>query len=99
VERGVLAQVTSGSFLGQFGSGIQRAAEQFLEQGLVHVLATDAHSAVGRPPTLSEGVRQAERIVGDRAWEMATIIPSAILSDTLLEVEPPRAKKKAHRFW
>lgn len=53
VNLGCLLQVTAGSLVGQFGSSAQKAAEYFLEQNWVSVLATDAHDALNRPPNLS----------------------------------------------
>lgn len=53
VNLGCLLQVTAGSLVGQFGSSAQKAAEYFLEQNWVSVLATDAHDALNRPPNLT----------------------------------------------
>jgi protein-tyrosine phosphatase len=48
VSCGCLVQVTDGSFLGRFGYSARRTAESFLEEGLVHAVASDAHSTEGR---------------------------------------------------
>lgn len=53
VSMGCMLQVTAGSLVGQFGSSAQKAAEYFLEQNWVSVLATDAHDALNRPPNLT----------------------------------------------
>jgi protein-tyrosine phosphatase len=52
VSRGALAQITAGSLLGDFGKTAQKACEDFLRLGLVHLVASDAHSLVQRPPRL-----------------------------------------------
>jgi protein-tyrosine phosphatase len=96
VERGVLTQITTTSLLGGFGAATRNAAVEFLQRGWAHVLASDAHSATHRPPILSEGVRAAERIVGDQAWDLVTVNPAAILNGD--EVESPRPVKKARRW-
>jgi protein-tyrosine phosphatase len=57
-----VAQVTAGSLLGEFGNLAQAAAEEFFKRGLVHVVASDAHSLEVRPPRLAaarEKVRKA----------------------------------------
>ena len=54
VARGAAVQVTAGSLLGDFGSGPYEACEEFLRRGLVHLVASDAHSIGRRPPRLSE---------------------------------------------
>jgi len=65
VERMCMVQVTAGSFLGAFGPGPRRAAERFLREGLVHVVASDAHSSRGpRRPQLAEAARRIADLAG-----------------------------------
>jgi protein-tyrosine phosphatase len=52
VKRGAIAQVTAGSFLGDFGDLPRTASFEFVERGLVHLVASDAHSLSSRPPRL-----------------------------------------------
>ncbi|MCR9196376.1 MAG: hypothetical protein NXH88_16685, partial [Hyphomonas sp.] len=47
---GVLMQLTAGSILGHFGRRAERWAMHMLEQGMVDVVASDAHGARRRPP-------------------------------------------------
>jgi protein-tyrosine phosphatase len=96
VERGVLVQVTTTSLLGGFGPAARNAAVEFLQQGWAHVLASDGHSAGHRPPALSEGVRAAEKVVGEQAWDLVVKNPAAILDGQ--DVEPPRPAQKARRW-
>jgi protein-tyrosine phosphatase len=49
---GMVMQVTAGSLLGQFGPIAERAGWQMIEQGLVSIIATDAHDVDRRPPSL-----------------------------------------------
>lgn len=96
VERGVLVQITTTSLLGGFGAQAKSAAMMFLEQGWVHVLASDAHSADHRPPALTEAARAAEKAIGPEAWRLVTTNPAAILGDGD-DVEPAHPAKKARR--
>lgn len=43
---GVWLQITSGSLLGKFGRSAKYWAERLLDEGLVHLIATDAHDTV-----------------------------------------------------
>lgn len=61
VARGALTQITAGVLLGEFGRGPLAAAEDFFARGLVHVVASDAHSLVERPPRLAAARRWAEK--------------------------------------
>ena len=53
-ESGVLMQVTAGSFFGDYGRLAQDWSMRFLEEGLVDLVASDAHDLVRRPPGLSK---------------------------------------------
>jgi protein-tyrosine phosphatase len=85
VDQGALAQLTTGSLLGGFGPIAQQAAETMLRRGLVHVLASDAHDAVHRPPVLDVqvGLEPAEH-----EW-MTTTVPEAIVAG---QPVPPRPR-------
>jgi len=65
VEAGALVQVTAGSLVGGFGPEARECASYLLEKGLVHFLATDAHSPKWRQPLLAQGVKAAGRIIGE----------------------------------
>jgi len=80
IQMGCLGQLTAMSLTGGFGPSIKRLAEKLLTKRLVHLIASDAHSADGRPPILSDGVCAAEKIVGrEEALRMVTEYPEAIL--------------------
>ena len=53
-ERGVLLQITAGSILGDFGRQAMEFSEWMLDASLVHLVASDAHNLVARPPRLAE---------------------------------------------
>jgi protein-tyrosine phosphatase len=63
-ERGVWMQITSGSLYGAFGRRARYWAERMLCEGLVQIVATDAHNNKRRPPDLLRGREAAERLVG-----------------------------------
>lgn len=47
-EQGYVIQINKGSVLGAFGPEPERCAGQLLEQGIVHVIASDAHRSDAR---------------------------------------------------
>ncbi len=86
VQSGAWMQVTAGSLTGRFGEGAQFFAQKMLDDGLVHILATDAHSTRSRPPLLAEGCTAAEKWVGaEEAQRLVRERPQAILDN-----RPPR---------
>jgi protein-tyrosine phosphatase len=69
VRAGVWMQITAGSLAGTFGRSARYWAERMLDEGSVHILCTDAHDTVRRPPHLGEGRELAARRVGAREAE------------------------------
>lgn len=67
VERGCLVQITAMSLTGGFGDQARERAEDLLARGLVHLVASDAHSPRGRPPLLSPARQRLSELVGQPA--------------------------------
>jgi protein-tyrosine phosphatase len=79
-EAGALVQITAGSLTGHFGRESRECALYLLKKGVADIIATDAHSVSGRPPIMSEGLREAEKIVGRaRARLMVEDNPLAVI--------------------
>lgn len=49
VARGCFAQVTGGALTGGFGPTAQKVALQWIREGLIHFVASDAHNTQSRP--------------------------------------------------
>ena len=68
------------SFTGAFGRNARYWAERMLDEGYVHVLATDAHDVSKRPPNLSQGRDLAAKRVGDiEAHHLVVTRPRGVL--------------------
>jgi protein-tyrosine phosphatase len=79
---GVWMQITAGSLAGAFGKSAQYWAQRMLEEGRVHVLATDAHDTTRRPPNLSVGRDlAAARVGGDEAEHLVSTRPRGVLAN------------------
>jgi len=90
IRMGCLGQVTAMSLTGEFGPEIKQIAEKLVKKRLIHIIASDAHSAGRRPPILSSGVKAAEKIVGKKeAQKMVTEYPQAILEGRKPDVPEP----------
>jgi protein-tyrosine phosphatase len=55
VKLGCGVQVTASALTGFWGTRAQQAARWFFKKKAVHILASDAHDTVRRPPILSQG--------------------------------------------
>ena len=53
IEAGCWLQLTAGALTGRFGKSARRLAEGLLDEGMVQVVASDAHNTTVRPPVLS----------------------------------------------
>lgn len=96
VKGGAWLQVTAGSLTGRFGRSAKYWGEQFLEQGLVHILATDAHGIERRAPLLAEGVQAAERWLGaEEALRCVRTRPQAVLANSPPASVPLPGRKAA----
>ena len=82
-KRGAWIQITAGAITGVFGKTAKKYAERFLKEGLVHIIASDAHNIEQRSPVLSTAVAEAVKILGDEAavLRMVTTLPQAVLEN------------------
>ena len=81
VESGCLLQVTAQSFLGRFGKQAKVFADRLLLKGMVHIVASDAHDAKYRPPSLKEAYEYVAKAYGERRAEMVFVRnPTAALT-------------------
>jgi protein-tyrosine phosphatase len=79
---GAWIQLTADALTGGFGRRARYWGERMLDDGLVHILATDAHHAQHRPPILSAGRDAAARWVGpEEARRLVDERPRAVLAD------------------
>jgi len=87
VDQGLLVQITAASVAGRYGSTVQRAARNMLEQGLVHIVASDSHDAERRPPQLRQPLEEAG--LGALVQTLCVDNPSAILAGERPAPAPP----------
>ena len=81
-KRGVGMQLTAGAILGKFGRRARYWSERMLGEGLVHLIASDAHTTQMRCPQMAEAVDKAAESVGrEEALRMVLERPQAILDD------------------
>lgn len=99
--RGVLAQVTGGSLLGEFGSRAKELSEQIVKLGLCAIMATDAHHPAVRQPRMAAARARLVELVGELAAErLCRLNPQAVLADEPIEVggDPGQLKGAQRSF-
>ncbi|MEI9805534.1 MAG: CpsB/CapC family capsule biosynthesis tyrosine phosphatase [Pseudolabrys sp.] len=94
VHNGVWMQLTAGSLMGRFGRRPRYWAERILDDGLCHLLATDAHNTTSRPPLLAEAQEAAAKRLGDEeAFNLVVTRAQGILNDVSPAALPPLLRK------
>ncbi len=91
VGRGALVQITAGSLIGEHGPRARRTAEDLLRNGMVHFIASDAHSATRRPPALREGLEAAAAVLRTTTDALSWMVdegPRLVLAGEV--IRPPR---------
>jgi protein-tyrosine phosphatase len=97
LRQGCYVQVTAQSLTGSFGEKAQKQAEEWLEQDMVHFVASDAHNVTKRPLQLAAAY---ERAAEKRGEEVARALffdnPLAAVEGRSLpyEPEPPEATNR-----
>ncbi|WP_290885956.1 CpsB/CapC family capsule biosynthesis tyrosine phosphatase [Arenimonas sp.] len=105
VKQGAWMQLTAGSLTGRFGRRPKYWAERMLDEGLVHIIATDSHHIDKRPPLLAEGREAAAARVGaEEARHLVLTRPQGILDDLAPSQLPPlperpRPPERRPGFW
>jgi len=94
VEKGGLVQLTAMSLTGDFGGEIRKCSEELLKSHLVHIIASDAHSATRRPPVLSKARDIALNLVGaEMTFNLINGYPSEIIKGNHIDIPEPVYKK------
>jgi protein-tyrosine phosphatase len=104
MQRGCYAQINAGSLEGAFGPAARKAAEDFLRNGWVSLLATDSHSPESRPPLLGSAYERCCRLIGeDRARVLVEDNPARVLCNEPLPYidtdAPPRRPRFQIPWW
>ena len=90
MRKGALVQITAGSLLGDFGKTAQKACEDFFRLGLVHAIASDAHSLSQRPPRMAPARERVRKKWGaDAERGLFVENPEAILASRPVPFEAP----------
>ena len=96
VQAGCLVQVTASAVTAFWGEQAQAVALWLIKNGAAHVLATDAHDAVHRPPVLSAARDLIARQFGaELAQALVLDNPSAIVNGKPLVTRSGELERKA----
>lgn len=105
-QRGAWMQLTAGAITGRFGKRARYWSDRFLDDGLVAVVASDAHNTRARNPRMDEAVERLIVCAGkEEARRMVLGRPQAVLDNADPGTVPPvpglagSAATSAHKPW
>lgn len=99
LEMGCLAQVTCASYVGQFGSEIQKVAKIMIEHNLAHMLSSDAHNTGHRGFYTKAAYELLAKEFGVEKKEMFTqTLKDVVNGDRVKTLEYTEYKKKFKLF-
>ena len=94
----VLMQITAGSVMGRFGRRPRYWAERMLDEGLCHLLATDAHNTEQRAPRMADARDfVAQRLGEDEAINLVLRRPHGILNNLSPAELPPLPQTRSRQ--
>ncbi len=97
----LLIQITADSISGDAGLRALSTSKWLLENGLAHILATDAHSPIQRAPRIRNAFELVSSLVGrEKTVQMTTDWPRNIIENEDVVCSHPRKKpEKRKRFF
>jgi protein-tyrosine phosphatase len=100
VREGLLLQVSAAN-LDSRNQKTYACVRFLLEHRSVHVIASDAHSPLHRPPLLKGAVEEAGRILNSReeALALVTSIPEQLISGKVFAVPAPLIPEPSEQGW
>ncbi|MGH9572552.1 MAG: tyrosine-protein phosphatase [Candidatus Acidiferrales bacterium] len=107
LRQGCYAQVTAQSIMGKFGRSAQEAAEKWLDAGVFHFIASDAHNTTSRPLRLKETYAYVARTYSeDLARALMVDNPLAVFEGRpipcipeLVDAAGDGSQKRRKHFW
>lgn len=101
ITMGCLVQITSSSLTGMFGRVVQQISLKLLKSGMVHVLATDAHSINKRNFDINKAVDIASNVLGslDDVKQLFEVNPCLILHGEPVQISVPDVKNHNNFFY
>lgn len=99
LRTGCLMQVTAGAVIGTFGKGPEATAEKLLENGMVHIIASDAHNPESRPFLLREAHGKIAKVHGSAIADRLCIHnPRAVIDGDTISLSLDAENAPGHRW-
>lgn len=94
ISNGAISQVTCASLIGKYGKDVQRFAVALLENGLAHLVASDAHHIEKRPFYWEQCRKYLAQELEDWLYDEVYENNEAVLLNQLVTINPPSPVEK-----
>lgn len=98
VDKGALAQLTGGSYIGEYGKDAQKMSKKLIDANLVHYIASDAHNTKTRKFYLKESYEALEKDYGSAFVEKYQKRTKDLVNGELIFPEATKSVKKKRFF-
>ncbi|WP_034549704.1 tyrosine-protein phosphatase [Carnobacterium funditum] len=95
VEKGALAQLTAGSYIGSFGKKTQKLSKQLIEANLVHFIASDAHNISTRSFYMKDAYQKLEKEFGKEKVSAFKQVTKDLINGEVPTIHSPKQIKQS----
>ena len=94
IQNGVLMQSNFGSFIGFYGTDIQKIAKELLQRNMIHFLGSDVHRQNTIYPKIPDALKILKKYIGkEKIEELTEKNPALVLENEEIEISEPKNKK------
>ncbi len=97
--KGCLIQVNGGSLTGLYGEKVRKTACLLVEQDLIHLIGSDAHSTGGRSPKIKEALDIVEKIKPGKKEEIICNGEKVLVGEEVAARVPSEVQMDRKSFW
>ncbi len=96
IQNGVLMQSNFGSFIGFYGTEIQKTAKELLKRNMIHFLGSDVHRQNTLYKKIPESIKTLKNYIStEKIEELTETNPSLVLENKEIEISEPKNKKNS----
>lgn len=100
INEGALIQINASSILGKNGNEAKKICDMLLENNMVHLIGTDAHSSTRRRPLFKEAYNYVAKLYGnEKADKLFNDNSKKIINDEELIIETPKLNDNKVSFF
>jgi protein-tyrosine phosphatase len=100
VDAGCLMQITGGSLFGILGAEVQAFSEWMVAEGLVHIVASDAHSPRSRRPLIGRAYERVCQLMDEQtAQDLCCRFPARVAAGRTVTTGRRRARPRRRTGW